>query len=546
MGGLISRLNLCPAMPGRVFFGKVRGLFRPPREGRTLRALNGGNMSKFKAQASALAWLACAVSIGCGGADDNAIDPAGETPFDRVEIDGVKVWRVKWDNPAVGTVYELPSIGYAIRNGLAWEYNKFDLEVEINDSDGPDRHYTFPSFIGTFGDDETSFNFEARGTKLDPMVDGDPFSSMTTAVGYHDTYNAPELVLEDPLGNTEGRFQLDPAVGLAPLRVVVLHGDELKTPIFFGPALSPGWFSRKWNELLFDDMWRASKHINTNQPISPDNVISEWTHQPGSGHVANPLGGGGRYIQPDRILDQCDVQFRMVSYHSCEVPPEILYNGECESSLGQYLHANSVRSYVANNCDVPGDIPWVMFVGSLGAGSCVSGTLQGAQDGGDVWIANSHAGRTTLAHELGHLVGLAPGNNHPSDPNNLMGPGGQGLELDAEQCETANSRAKELQKKYWTQSAQFDSADKEYWTDPDGQFSAQDLWRSFDREQLDRLGKLLGPTHLAFLRGSVWGDDTAWRRGVPHIESLAVLYQRQLSEILTEEQLRLLYEVLGE
>ena len=402
---------------------------------------------RLRAIAILLGGICCDSGDGPAGctADNNAIDPVAQTPSDRVEVGGTQIWRVRWDNPVVGAQYELPSIGYAIRQGYAWHYNKFDLELDVDDADPAHRLYTWPSFAGTYGDDEDMFQFESHGMKLEPMVDGEALSSIATASGIHDAWNGPELLLEDPLGNTEGRFQLDPAVGLVPLRVVVLHGGPLTAPGFFGPALSAGWLSHNSAELLIDDRWEGTKLTNTMAPYFPDFVETEWTHRPGTGQVASaPIAGGGRHMQPDRVFDQCDVQFRMLSYHTCQVPPDILYDSQCLGSLGQTGHANTVRNYVAENCDVPSDVAKVIFVGSLAGSNCFDGTLNGAQVRNDVLITNMFAGKTTLAHELGHLVGL----NHTKTSGNLMAPG-SGIVLDEEECSTANAVAHTMQAAYW-------------------------------------------------------------------------------------------------
>lgn len=133
--------------------------------------------------------------------------------------------------------------------------------------------------------------------------------------------------------------------------------------------------------------------------------------------VAAGTAGAGRFLQPDRVLDQCDAQFRMVSYHTCEVPPEILYGDGC-GALADTGQFNTMRTWVNDHCDVPDDVPRVIFLGSLGAGSCPGGVTKGSQHHGDVAISYLFADKKTLPHELGHLLGLG----HVTDSNNLMIP----------------------------------------------------------------------------------------------------------------------------
>jgi hypothetical protein len=488
-------------------------------------------------------------------ADDNAIDPQAATPFARVEVDGVKFWSVRWDNPVVGALYELPYgysdgdpvAGYAIRDDPAWEYNKFDLELEVDDADGTHDLYTWPTHWGTFGDDESNFFFEAHGMKLEPVLEGDPLSSITTATGMNDTFNLPELPLEDPLGNTEGRFQLDPDVALVPLRAVVLYGKGLDKPGFSGPALASNWFSQSSAKLLFDDMWKGSKFTNTQWGYDPDFVVTEWTHYPGTGQVAlHADSGGGRHLQPDRIFDQCDVQFRMVSFHTCKVTPDILYSADCDSELGQTGHVNAIRSFVDDECDIPSDLPRAIFVGSLSANNCASGVLEGGQLGDDLVISNLAAGKRTVSHELGHLLGL----DHTDDVDELMGPG-QGTLLNGEECAEAHESAQEWQQAYWSES---DVSGKWAAVDPNAdtaaeiaekqQAEAQSIYKDLTTEEIEQVIDMIGKEHYEYVEGAIWGEPSDWIAAKPNLIALVLANLDTLAKVLDKEQYEQLLDAL--
>ena len=98
----------------------------------------------------ARACLACvAVLASACTLDNNGIDPAGTTPGVIVEAGGESIWQVKIDNPPIGSLFTLKDSTYAIRQDWAWEYDKFDLELEVNDADGQHRMYAWPEHWGT-------------------------------------------------------------------------------------------------------------------------------------------------------------------------------------------------------------------------------------------------------------------------------------------------------------------------------------------------------------------------------------------------------------
>jgi hypothetical protein len=489
--------------------------------------------------ATAAALLATSLLAGCNfELDDNALDPQGGRSISK-DAGPDKVWRVRWDNPPIGSLYQMPSIGFAKRVTAGWEYNKFDLEAEVTDADGKHRLYTWPDEFGTYGDDEGSFFFETHGTKLLPMVPGDATSSITTARALYDTYNAPEQVYQDPLGNTEGRFQLDPAVGLVPLRVIVLDGPGLAPE--FPLALSPGWLSKASAELLFDDRWAGAKGKNTQPGYSPDNVVTGWTHRPGIDAVAeSATSGGGWYLQPDRVLDRCDAQVRMVSYHKCTVPADIVFTDECGTSLGQTAHLRAIKDAILEGCGVPDDMTWVVFAGSLSSGNCFGGTLQGAELDGDAYIALQGAGKSTLSHELGHVLGL----NHNSISGNLMAPG-SGIALTDDQCTTVNARAHDLQAAYWTTTKYTGNWENFAAANDALQGQAQNAWRGLSTTSLAGVTRVLGRSHVTRLQRALFGTPAAWAAARPHLETLVLTHQRELEAALTADDLARLRRLFG-
>src|SRR5690606_6905670 len=197
--------------------------------------------------------------------------------------------------------------------------------------------------------------------------------------------------------------------------------------------------------------------------FSPEQVIGSWMYRPGcyagmancqAGLVASvdEGGGGGRHYQPDQVFDVCGVQFREVNYVTCQVPPKVLYNLDC--NIG-YYH-NSMQAYLSKMCGLPedaGDTLKVVFTGSISAPDCAGGETISGQQAGWVYLAE-RAEENTLSHEIGHALGLAhyPQNGVVcSDPSNLMCAknNDQALSLDSDQCTKAHGLAETRYHTYW-------------------------------------------------------------------------------------------------
>jgi len=472
------------------------------------------------------------------------VDPKGSTPAVAVETEAETVWQVQWDNPVVGGLYDLPYgeiNGFAKRVDPHWEYNKFDLEMEVSDADGTRRLYTWPEFYGTYGDDELSFPFEAHGMKLLPGVDGDPFANLSQAVAYAKQWNLPELPVQDALGNSVGQFRLDPAVGLVPLRVVVAHGAGLSAPGFSPPAMSPGWFPSKDAEVLFDDGWVGDKFTNTEPGLSPDHVVTSWKNFPGSGQVAkSATSGSGTHLQPDRIFDECGVQFRMVSFDQCEVPADLLYQDVCPGGFEATAQITGLRNYVHDECGVPEDgTPVVIFTGSLSRTDCVN-QIRGGEFNGTVAVSRLATDKKTLAHELGHVLNLAdilsPGTG------NLMSYDFNAIDLTQEQCQTANAAAKKHQVEYWPDSNPAEGLPKQ--SAAGGQEASQEFLESMDEEQTAMLIDLVGmdvyEQLVTIVEGKAWG-----------LQRYAIInalqpHEEALMELMNDEQWSLFEAMLEE
>jgi len=153
-------------------------------------------------------------------------------------------------------------------------------------------------------------------------------------------------------------------------------------------------------------------------------VTHYWGDKPNSATVM-------QHAQPDPIWSQCDIQFRMVSYSACAVDRAVFDNdsmcggaGACGTEFS-HSHASTVIN-AFNACASAQNKPGkpVIVTGSLDniqcPGQCLTPTI-GITDSPEWSIVTQEAlalsGGGTIAHELGHLLGV---DGHSTNQNDLM------------------------------------------------------------------------------------------------------------------------------
>lgn len=285
----------------------------------------------------------------------------------------------------------------------AWEYNKFRHRAftlgEVNKIGQSEYHVfdSWPAHVGSFDED---IDWEVHGVRLAPRVTTGLLDGLTEIFGLRDDATAPEYTVYP-----QGRFLLDPEVALVPVRVIQLYvpGD---------PYHDDGWFSRQSADVLFDDGWKAHVDVNGDPFNSPDFIVGSWTHRRGC--VDSWCTEVGHNIQPDRIFDECGVQFRLVEYVKCPVSYDVFWDTtqtNCNTSTGLSRVRGALLQCGALEHDAAIE---VALAGSLvtSAQQCVGGHTLGIYSPQSDLAVIAHAGLFStsgviVAHELGHALGLA-------------------------------------------------------------------------------------------------------------------------------------------
>ncbi len=388
------------------------------------------------------------------------MDPSGGTPAELIQTGdpGLQIWQVRWDNPVVGdTSFEVPFPGGALAKANTWRYDNFDLEA--NWTAFGDAAFGFEEKFGQFawpqfeGSYDTFLPWEVHGLRLQPRISGDPIEALATVQAVRDDCTTGSLPYKGV-----GYFQLAPDVALVPIRVVVFD------PTPAADLFSPGWVSQKDAELLFDDIWVGQKDKTNSPSCSPDAVDAFWKHRAGCEGgfgcetVVQASGSASsKIIQPDRVWDQCGVQFRLVGYHQCTIdarefaPIESPDDGFC-GDIGMTARVNSLILR-ARQCGVPQDptaVVQVMFVRDLVPRDC-NNVPVGAQNESSVLLslAAYQGSGLVLSHELGHRLGLPHASNCNSGLLMCEFANALGNIVPLADCATAHDAAMRLQQNFW-------------------------------------------------------------------------------------------------
>jgi hypothetical protein len=163
-----------------------------------------------------------------------------------------------------------------------------------------------------------------------------------------------------------GRFQLGSKVSLVPLHVVVLAPES-------NPYFPFDWFTKEDAAFLFDDSWSGDKSTVTKPAESPHDVVTSWSQKVDciSSWCQTWLAN---VIQPDRVFDQCDIQFRMVSFTQCVVRNDVFDSLDQKNPCNPDLQAARVNAALADCFELQElfkyGIPKVIFMGSLVRRDC--------------------------------------------------------------------------------------------------------------------------------------------------------------------------------
>lgn len=339
-------------------------------------------------------------------------------------------WQSKLDNPRFTGSFTLKSWESASVGGIGAggvNYDLFDISARGTAS-ATGSTFTLNAFPATNVSPLQVLTWTTRGIKLPRRLGSPPHDQLELELLYNDkSTSSNDLSL-----TSKAKVFLDSNVVLVPVHVIVLS-----TP---GSPYFTGWVPQDEMRVIFDDETVADKHVNTTPTTNPDSVLYAW-HDKGRDEPVVPLN-------TDPIWTQCDIQFRMKAFSSCEVPIEAMVppaNTECGDNPLRAQQGKVIDAVDACTAAMKKPGIRIIVTGQLEGPIC-SGVAGVTGPGENVSVVDQDAlasAPNAIPHEIGHMLGLPDLDDQ--DTRLMYSYGGSTTLLQSNECTIARNFAQSKQ-----------------------------------------------------------------------------------------------------
>lgn len=352
----------------------------------------------------------------------------------------------KRDNPMVqGTVELEVSHGGAgnrveevERNAKGFLYSNFQLTASVQGD--PSKGATPMDLVpnpyapGTWQADEEP-PAEVLAWELHGLELGYAVSEAT--VSRRNAYGAGKFAPQSPI-----RVSLDKSVILVPLQIIRVIPADTGAPTYsnlqkYSTAVHKKYWDQRWD---LDTVNLSESGV----PFKAANHSVNATELP--------------WANADDIWAQCGIQFRMLDCNpgrpgcpdlKVTDPAQIQPTAACKAGFS--AEASKSWNEAAALPGVDPDLPIVTFTYRVTAPSCPATHLSKGRRGAMSYAASFSSSDLTMAHELGHVLGLRDSSQCNGDAAHLMcaEEGGQTPRITADDCKQARSSAAIYAKRRW-------------------------------------------------------------------------------------------------
>jgi hypothetical protein len=352
----------------------------------------------------------------------------------------------KRDNPTVQGTVELEvsrgPVGNRVeeveRDGQGFIYSNFQLTAAVKGDDGKGASdldlIPAPYSPGSWQADEEP-PAEILAWELHGMELGYAVSEAT--VRRRNAYGAASFAPQSPI-----KVSLDKNVILVPLQIIRVIPADTNAPTYstlqkYSTSVHKKYWDRRWD-------------LDTANLSEPGVPFKASLHSVNATELP--------WANADDIWSQCGIQFRMLSCNAGKTgcpdlkvtdPAQIQPTAVCKAGFS--AEASQSWNEAANLPGVDRDLPIVTFTYRVTAPSCPATHLSKSLRGAMGYAASFGNTDYTLAHELGHVLGLRDSSQCSGDAAHLMcaEEGGQTTRITPDDCKKARSNAAIYAKRRW-------------------------------------------------------------------------------------------------
>jgi hypothetical protein len=350
------------------------------------------------------------------------------------------------DNPVIQGTIELETsqgpdgrhVEAVERSALGFLYDNFSLRAAVkgNDAKGASELDLIPS---PYSPGSWEANEEPPAAVLPWELHGIElgYAVSEATVQRRNAYGAGKFAPQSPIS-----VSLDPTVILVPIQVVRIIPVDTSQPVYST--------LQKYSTAVHKKYWDGRWDIDTANVSEPGVPFKAAIHSVNATELP--------WANADDVWAQCGIQFRMVTCSGTQLgcpdlkvtdPARLQPTAVCTAGFAAEASQSWDEAKVLPGVDP--DLPIVTFTYRVFAPSCPATHVAHGGRAAMAYAASFGGTDLTMAHELGHVLGLRDSSQCEGDAAHLMckEDGGQTNRIKPDDCKLARQSASTYAKRRW-------------------------------------------------------------------------------------------------